>query len=177
MSRRSRRAGRRLAPGVRFEERKPHPSRQARHRPAADWVQRWRVPIIGAAVLLLVILIGVRLWLQSEPPKPDVNALRTDIANGRNGAEVTFVATVVAAPATVGDHEQIEVKDALGDQLELDFNTQLGQWIPVHAGGQLTVHGQLYIDPGRVGVHCLHQQTSSGCPLPGWIQFGGRTYS
>src|SRR5487761_839327 len=165
MSRRSRRAGRRLPPGVRFEERKPHPSRQARHRPTADWVQRWRVPIISAAVLLLVILIGVRLWLQSEPPTPDVNALRTDIANGRNGAEVTFVATVVAAPATVGDHEQ------------LDFNTQLGQWIPVHAGGQLTVHGQLYIDPGRVGVHCLHQQTSSGCPLPGWIQFGGRTYS
>jgi hypothetical protein len=41
----------------------------------------------------------------------------------------------------------------------------------------MIVHGQLYIDPGRVGIHCLHSHTSRGCPLPGWVQFAGNTYS
>ena len=138
--------------------------------------RRWRVPIISAAALVFVLLVGIRLWLQVQPPQPDENALRSDIANGRTKTEGTFVATVVAPPASIGDHEQINVTDSLGDQLELDYNTQLGQWI-VLVGDQLTIHGQLYIDPGRVGVHCLHAQTSTGCPLPGWIQLGGRTYS
>ena len=36
--------------------------------------------------------------------------------------------------------------------------------VPVHAGSSILVHGQLYVDPGQVGVHCLHGQTSRGCP-------------
>jgi len=122
-------------------------------------------------------LVGVNLWLNSQPARPDTAALRSDIAAGRSGAEVTFVGTVLSAPARAPDHEQIEVRDSLGDQLELDYNITLGEWIPATAGDQVTVHGQLYIDPGRVGVHCLHSQTSSGCPLPGWIVLAGKTYS
>jgi hypothetical protein len=133
--------------------------------------------LIGAGIVLLAILVGIAVWINSQPPKPDDNALHADIAAGRSGAEETFIGTVVSAPATVGDHEQIEVTDALGDRVELDYNTQLGAWIPVRVGDQLTVHGQLYIDPGRVGIHCLHAQTSSGCPYPGWIQFAGKNYS
>ncbi|MHB8588482.1 MAG: hypothetical protein ACYDA0_06480 [Candidatus Dormibacteraceae bacterium] len=177
MNRRARRPGRGLPPGVRYQERKPHLSREARHLQARGWARSWRVPIISAAALVFVLLVGIRLGLQGQPPQPDENALRSDIASGRTGTEVTFVAAVIAPPASVGDHERIDVKDSLGDQLELDYNTQLGQWIPTQVGDQLTVHGQLYLDPGRVGVHCLHAQTSTGCPLPGWIQFEGRTYS
>ena len=124
-----------------------------------------------------MVLAGLAIWRNSQPPTPDQSALHADIAAGRSGAEVTFVGTVISPPVSVGDHEQIEVADGVGDNVELDYNTQVGQWIPVQVGDRLTVHGQLYIDPGRVGVHCLHTQTSSGCPLSGWVQFAGRTYS
>jgi hypothetical protein len=38
------------------------------------------------------------------------------------------------------------------------------------------IHGQLYLDARGPGVHCTHQQTSSGCPKPGWIQLNGKYY-
>ena len=150
-------------------------NRHSRKRPQR--LRRWQVPAGLAVLLVLGILVAIRLWLQAQPAQPDEAALQADISAGRNGAEVTFNAIVVQAPANVGDHEQIQVKDKLGDQLELDYNTQLGQWIPVRIGDQLEVHGQLYIDPGRVGVHFLHAQTSSGCPEPGWARYAGTTYS
>jgi hypothetical protein len=49
--------------------------------------------------------------------------------------------------------------------------------VPAHAGDSLVIQGQLYIDPGpHVGVHCTHAATSSGCPVPGWIEFAGNYY-
>jgi hypothetical protein len=61
--------------------------------------------------------------------------------------------------------------------LEVDHNTTLAPYVPTHAGDQLVIHGQLYIDPGpRVGVHCTHAHTSSGCPNPGWIELGQNYY-
>jgi hypothetical protein len=61
--------------------------------------------------------------------------------------------------------------------LEIDHNTTLAPSVPVHAGDTLVIHGQLYIDPGpKIGVHCTHAQTSSGCPNPGWIEFGQNYY-
>ena len=152
-------------------------TRNARGHPAWSLPRRWRIPAAIAALLVLAILVAIRIWSQAQPAQPDEAGLHAAIAAGRTGAEVTFNATVVQAPANVGDHEQIEVKDTLGDQLELDYNTQLGQWIPVQVGDQLEVHGQLYLDPGRAGVHCLHAQTSSGCPEPGWVRYAGTTYS
>lgn len=132
---------------------------------------------MGVAAAVLLVLVGLNHLLNSGPPQPDEAALHADVAAGRGGAEVTFVGTVTAAPVKSGDHEQIEVQDSLGDQLELDYNLGLGQWIPARVGDRLTVHGQLYIDPGRDGVHCLHSRTSSGCPLPGWVELAGTTYS
>jgi hypothetical protein len=130
-----------------------------------------------AAVLGFATLVAVNVWMGLQAPKPDVNALHSDIASGRSGSEVTFTATLVSDPTESGGHERMSVRDQLGDVLELDYNTSLGRSIPVRAGSSITVHGQLYIDPGQVGVHCLHGQTSSGCPQPGWIQYAGSTYS
>jgi hypothetical protein len=137
----------------------------------------WRWALAGMVAAALVVLVGVNLWLSSQPPRPDDAALRADIASGRSGAEVTFVGTVLSAPVKEPGHEKIEVQDQLGDQLELDYNISLGQWIPAKAGDRLTIRGQLYLDGGRAGVHCLHSKTSSGCPLPGWVEFDGTTYS
>jgi hypothetical protein len=132
---------------------------------------------VVAVLLALAGLIGVNAWLQRQPPGPDVNALHADIAAGRSGAEVTFSGSVIGEPTSSRGHERILVRDRLGDTLELDYNTGLGRPVPVHAGDSILVHGQLYVDPGQVGVHCLHSHTSTGCPQPGWIQFAGATYS
>jgi len=134
-----------------------------------------RVGLVAGAVL--VVLIGANLWLRRQPPAPDVSTLHADVLAHRSGSEVTFTGTLVGYPSESGGHERMSVRDQLGDVLELDYNTSLGRWVPVHAGSTIVVHGQLYVDPGQAGVHCLHGQTSSGCPEPGWIQYAGSTYS
>jgi hypothetical protein len=108
---------------------------------------------------------------------PDDQALHQDIVNDTNGAEVTFHATVLDNPTESGGHERFDVRDATGESLEIDHNTDLAPNVPIHAGDLLVIHGQLYIDPGpRLGVHCTHATTSSGCPNPGWILFSGTYY-
>jgi hypothetical protein len=122
------------------------------------------------AVLLALAACGGR-------DAADDKAFHQDVVNDTNGAEVTFDATVLGDPVQVGDHEHIQVRAATGESLEVDHNTSLAPAVPVHAGDVLVIHGQLYIDPGpRVGVHCTHAATSSGCPQPGWIMFGGNYY-
>lgn len=122
------------------------------------------------AVVLLILGCGGR-------DVPDDQALQSAIAKDANGAEVTFDATVLNDPVQSGGHERFEVKAPTGDMLEVDHNTSLAQYVPIHAGDQVVIHGQLYIDPGpRVGVHCTHAATSSGCPAPGWIEFGNNYY-
>ncbi|HEY4027393.1 MAG TPA: hypothetical protein VGO86_13265 [Candidatus Dormibacteraeota bacterium] len=127
--------------------------------------------LIGLAAL---VVAEVRLH---QPPRPDAGALRAAIQARRSGAEVTFTGTVVTEPTNDGGHERMFVRDQLGDTVELDYNVTLGRVVPVHRGDAVEVHGQLYVDPGQAGVHCLHSQTSHGCPEPGWIQFAGTTYS
>jgi hypothetical protein len=108
---------------------------------------------------------------------PNDQVLHQDIVNGTNGAEETFDATVVNDPVESGGHERFAVKAPTGEMLEVDHNTTLAPYVPTHAGDQLVIHGQLYIDPGpRVGVHCTHAHTSSGCPNPGWIELGQNYY-
>lgn len=125
---------------------------------------------IAVAVALAMVACGGR-------DAPDDQALHQDVVNDTNGAEVTFDATLLTDPAESGGHERFQVKAATGEVLEVDHNTSLATDVPAHAGDQLVIHGQLYIDPGpRIGVHCTHAHTSSGCPVPGWIMFGQNYY-
>jgi hypothetical protein len=108
-------------------------------------------------VLLLVALVAVACGGREVP---DDQALHQDIVNDANGSEVTFDATVLNDPVESGGHERFEVKATTGEMLEV-----------------VVIHGRLYIDPGpRVGVHCTHARTSSGCPSPGWIMLGDNYY-
>ena len=125
---------------------------------------------IAVAVALAMVACGGR-------DAPDDQTLHQDVVNDTNGAEVTFDATLLTDPAESGGHERFQVKAATGEVLEVDHNTSLATYVPAHAGDQLVIHGQLYIDPGpRIGVHCTHAHTSSGCPSPGWIMLGDNYY-
>ena len=126
--------------------------------------------LLAAVVLLALVACG-------ERATPDDQALHQDVVKDMNGAEVTFDATVLNNPVESGGHERFEVKATTGERLEIDHNTTLAAFVPVHAGDVLVIHGQLYIDPGpRLGVHCTHAATSSGCPNPGWIMLGTTYY-
>jgi uncharacterized protein DUF3465 len=177
-SRRSRRPPRPPRPPAEAE--RPRPVARPPGRPAP--VRWWRARSLGVRAglvlaLALTVLAGVNLWLRQQPPRPDANAVHADIQAGRSGAEVTFVGTLVRDPTISGGHQRMLVRDRLGDTLELDYNTDLGPPVPVHRGASVTVHGELYLDPGQAGVHCLHARTSRGCPEPGWVRAGGTTYS
>jgi hypothetical protein len=120
---------------------------------------------LAVAVLLTLAACG-------ERATPDDQALHRDVVNGSSGAEVTFDATVLDNPVESGGHERFDVKAPTGERLEVDHNTTLAPYVPLHTGDKVVIHGQLYIDPGpRLGVHCTHAATSSGCPSPGWIMF------
>jgi hypothetical protein len=125
---------------------------------------------IALAVALALLACGGR-------ETPDDQGLHQDIVNSTNGAEVTFDATVLNDPVESGGHERFEIKASTGEVLEIDHNTSLAPSVPAHAGDALVIHGQLYIDPGpKIGVHCTHAHTSSGCPNPGWIELGQNYY-
>ena len=127
----------------------------------------------------LAPLVALLLALTAcgERDTPDDQALHRDVVSASNGAEVTFDATVLVNPVESGGHERFEVRATTGEMLEVDHNTDLAPYVPIHSGDQLIIHGQLYIDPGpRIGVHCTHAQTSSGCPNPGWIEFNNNYY-
>jgi hypothetical protein len=125
---------------------------------------------LAAAVLLALVACG-------ERATPDDKAFHQDVVSGSSGAEVTFDATVLDNPVESGGHERFDVLAPTGERLEIDHNTTLAQYVPLHTGDKVVIHGQLYIDPGpRLGVHCTHAATSSGCPSPGWIMFGSNYY-
>jgi hypothetical protein len=127
---------------------------------------------IAAAVVVAVVLLAC-----GGRETPDDQGLHQDIVSDTNGAEVTFDATVTDNPVEAGGHERFEVKATTGEMLEIDHNTDLATYVPIHTGDHLVIHGRLYIDPGpRLGVHCTHASTSSGCPNPGWIMFGSTYY-
>lgn len=121
------------------------------------------------ALLLVLAACGGRATADDQ-------GLESAIAAHRAGAEVTFNATLLAEPVRSGDHEHLTVSDPAGARLEVDHNVSLAAWVPAHSGDRVVVHGELYIDPGQVGVHCTHAHTSAGCPQPGWIEFRGTYY-
>lgn len=108
--------------------------------------------------------------------RTDDGALHQAVQEAQDGAEVTFDATLLADPATVSGHERFQVRSGAGDVLEVDHNVQLAPAVPARSGDRVVVRGELYLDPGRAGVHCTHRETSSGCPAPGFIDFQGRTF-
>jgi len=122
-----------------------------------------------AAMLALVVGCGGR-------DQPDDPAFHSDVQSHAAGAEVTFDATVQTPPVESGGHERLVVTATTGELVEIDHNTTLAAWVPAHRGDRVVVHGQLYIDPGRIGVHCTHAHTSQGCPSAGWIELGGNYY-
>jgi hypothetical protein len=123
------------------------------------------------------LAIVLALMACSGRETADDQGLHQDIVNSTNGAEVTFDATVLGDPVESGGHERFQVKASTGEVLEIDHNTSLAQSVPLHAGDTVIIHGQLYIDPGpKIGVHCTHAHTSSGCPNPGWIELGQNYY-
>ena len=127
---------------------------------------------LGAALAIALALIAC-----GGRETPDDQGLHQDIVNSTNGAEVTFDATVLSDPVESGGHERFQVKASTGEVLEIDHNTSLAPSVPAHAGDTLVIHGQLYIDPGpRLGVHCTHATTSSGCPNSGWILYNNNYY-
>ncbi len=127
---------------------------------------------LAATLTLAAVLAGC-----GGRETPDDQALHQAITGYRSGAEVTFHATALTNPKRSGDHEQFEVRAGSGDVLEVDHNTNLAPYVPFHKGDALVIHGELYIDPGpRFGVHCTHARTSSGCPNPGWIEYGDNYY-
>jgi hypothetical protein len=122
------------------------------------------------AVLLAVIACG-------ERAAADDQTFHQDVVNSSNGAEVTFDATVLDNPVESSNHERFNVRAATNETLEVDHNTSLAAYVPIKTGDALVIHGRLYIDPGpRIGVHCTHAQTSSGCPESGWIMFASNYY-
>jgi hypothetical protein len=127
--------------------------------------------------IALAVVMALTLLACGGRDTPDDQGLHQDIVNDTNGAEVTFDATVLDNPVESGGHERFEVKVPTGELLEIDHNTDLAAYVPIHTGDHVVIHGQLYIDPGpRLGVHCTHATTSGGCPNPGWIMFGSTYY-
>jgi hypothetical protein len=127
---------------------------------------------LAVGLALLIALVGC-----GERETPDDQGLHRDVINNVNGAEVTFDATVLSNPVDSGGHERFEVKATTSELLEIDHNITLAPSVPIHTGDHVIIHGQLYIDPGpRLGVHCTHAQTSSGCPYSGWIEFNNNYY-
>jgi hypothetical protein len=131
----------------------------------------------SGATAALALLVVLTLVACGERATADDQTFHQDVVNGSSGAEVTFDATVLDTPVESGGHERFNVRAATGETLEVDHNTSLAAYVPIKPGDTLVIHAQLYIDPGpRIGVHCTHAQTSSGCPEAGWIMFASNYY-
>src|SRR5260370_37589717 len=100
-----------------------------------------------AAVAALVVVV-VCAWTCGGRESPDDNGFHQDVANGTNGVEVTFEATVLNDPIESGGHERFEGKAATGERLGSDHNSTLAPSVPHHTGDAGIVPGELYIDPG-----------------------------
>ena len=99
-----------------------------------------------------------------------------------HAAEVTFTATVSSAPAffygkrTHAEHEEFTVRTPSGPVDVID-NIGLAPPVPVKAGEQVVVRGEMVHDPGRPPVvHWTHHDPS-GRHQAGFIRFAGKTYA
>ncbi|WP_338176807.1 hypothetical protein [Candidatus Dormiibacter inghamiae] len=127
--------------------------------------------------LLACALAFALLGCGENHAAPDDSGFQQAVRQGHSGSEVTVDGTLLQDPFQSGTHEHLLVSAPGGTRLEVDHNTGLATWVPAHSGDSVVIHGQLYIDsPSQIGVHCTHAKTSSGCPTPGWIEYGGQYY-
>jgi hypothetical protein len=113
---------------------------------------------------------------------PDNAGALDAIARGQSGAEVTVEGAVVRVLAThsgaQGVHEQfivaVRANNAEQDVLVAD-NISIGRAAPVHTGDDVTVRGELAIDPSGPVIHWTHHDPR-GRHQSGFVRLGGVLY-
>ena len=114
--------------------------------------------------------------------QPDNASALDAIAHGRSGEEVTVEGPVVRVLTTnVGDHgahERFIVAVRAGN-LEQDVlvadNISIGRTAPVHSGDDVTVRGELAIDPSGPVIHWTHHDPR-GRHESGFVRLHGTLY-
>jgi len=109
-------------------------------------------------------------------PAADNAAFLAALHEGRP-AEVTVRGHVVAVRADFtgfhGPHQRFTV-DVSEVNVEVDHNLTLAPRVPLHAGDEVTIHGQFEPDPGRPVIHDTHHSTTHH--EGGWIDLHGHRY-
>ena len=95
--------------------------------------------------------------------KPDNAGALDAIANGRSGSEVTVEGSVVRVLETHGGtqglHERFVIAVRAGNaeqDLLVADNVSIGRAAPVRPGDEVTVKGELAIDPSGPVIHWTH---------------------
>ncbi|HEY7981810.1 MAG TPA: DUF3465 domain-containing protein [Candidatus Eremiobacteraceae bacterium] len=113
---------------------------------------------------------------------PDNASALDAIAHGQSGTEVTVEGPVVRVLSThsgaQGVHEQfivaVRANNTEQDVLVAD-NISIGRAAPVHQGDDVTVRGELAIDPGGPVIHWTHNDPR-GRHQSGFVRLGGVLY-
>jgi hypothetical protein len=136
-----------------------------------------------AATCAAIALFGCALVSCSlGGANPDNAGALDAIARGQSGAEVTVDGSVVRVLAThsgaQGVHEQfivaVRANNAEQDVLVAD-NISIGRAAPVHRGDEVTVRGELAIDPGGPVIHWTHHDPR-GRHQSGFVRLNGVLY-
>ena len=112
---------------------------------------------------------------------PD-NAARKAVAT-RHVADVAVAGTVIDEPAffigrtTHAAHETFDIVTPHGLRLRVVDNVSLAPRIPVHAGDDIVVAGQLIPTHAGAIIHDTHHCPGPGWHRGGWIEWRGRRYS
>jgi hypothetical protein len=114
--------------------------------------------------------------------KPDNAGALDAIAYGRSGSEITVEGSVVRVLGTRGGpqgvHERfivaVRVGNAEQDLLVAD-NTSIGRAAPVRPGDEVTVKGELAIDPSGPVIHWTHHDPR-GRHESGFVSYKGVLY-
>jgi hypothetical protein len=113
---------------------------------------------------------------------PDNAGALDAIAHGQSGEEVTVEGPVLHVLATQsgaqGAHEQfivaVRANNAEQDVLVAD-NISIGRAAPVHQGDDVTVRGELAIDPSGPVIHWTHHDPR-GRHQSGFVRLNGVLY-
>jgi hypothetical protein len=136
-----------------------------------------------AAACTAIVILGCALTRCTLGGVHPDNAGALDaIAHGQSGAEVTVEGPVVRVLATHGGaqgvHEQfivaVRANSAEQDVLVAD-NISIGRAAPVRKGDDVTVRGELAIDPSGPVIHWTHHDPR-GRHQSGYVRLNGILY-